>query len=405
MELKAADKAKGRPAPRSRMRLVETPYCSLLQGPMPDGCRGCVKGEKLVLFVTGLCPATCFFCPLSEEKKMKDVIWANEQQLEGDEAQQIRMLIQEAKENKATGAGVTGGDPLTRLDRTCAYIRALKSEFGRKFHIHLYTPLILVNETTMKALYDAGLDEIRFHPSLTNDRFWERMKLGRRYGWKVGIEIPVLPDRVAESKRLIEYAGRNKLIDFLNLNELEISERTIETFEERGYRIVRSDSYAIKGSKEAARELLAEARKHNIPSHFCTVHLKDRIQMGNRIIRRAENVAQGFDIVDDEGLLTRGAIYLNYSPKFSYGKKLKSLAADEKEKEILLLQDIFHWLQAQGMPKDAGLIDARRLRIVMSAEALSEIAAALKNEFPKATCAVITEYPTSDAFIVEMDEL
>jgi pyruvate formate-lyase activating enzyme-like uncharacterized protein len=388
----------------SGLKIVETPYCSLLQGNLPQGCKGCVKGEKLVLFVTGICPASCFFCPLSPEKKMKDTIWANEQELTGDKESQIGQLIAEARANKATGAGVTGGDPLARLDRTCEFMKALKKEFG-KFHIHLYTPLILVNDTTMKKLHDAGLDEIRFHPSLSSEKFWGRMLIAKKYDWDIGVEIPVLPDKVKEIKKLIDYITEKNIARFLNLNELEISELTIETFEKRGYEIIGKHSYAIKGSREAAIELMRYAAKKGLRAHFCTTTLKDRVQMGNRIIRRAENVAQSFDIVDDEGILTRGAVYLEYPPSFGYKKRLASLLKEERETEERDLVQVYRWLKEQGMPDDAGAIDAHRLRVVLGAQALKEIREKLKKKFPKATCALIKEWPTSDAFIVEMERI
>lgn len=387
------------------LKILQTPYYSLCQGNLADGCVSCVKGEKLVLFVTGVCPASCFFCPLSPEKKMKDVACANERELSGTIEEQVAQMIEEAKASGATGAGVTGGDPLARLDRTCTFIKALKKEFGKKFHIHLYTPLILVNETTMRRLYEAGLDEIRFHPSLQSEKFWPRMKLALHYPWKIGMEIPVLPDKVAQTKRLIDYTAKERIISFLNLNELEISELTIELFQIKGYEIVRRDSYAIKGSREAARKLMLYAQQYKLPAHFCTTKLKDRVQMGNRVIRRAENERQPFDMVDKEGLLTRGAVYLRYPPKFSYKKTLKNLTSEERTAEELQLRHVLKWLREQGMPVDAGLVDLHRLRVVLGAEALSGIARSLKKRFPRATCAIITEWPTSDAFIVEMETL
>ena len=66
----------------------------------------CVKGEKLVLFVTGLCPRQCYFCPISDKKYKKDVIYADEWPVTN-----IHQIIEEAKLIDAKGAGFTGGDP------------------------------------------------------------------------------------------------------------------------------------------------------------------------------------------------------------------------------------------------------------------------------------------------------
>jgi uncharacterized protein len=382
------------------LHILPTAYHSLSQGSLPEGCLGCVRGEKLVLFITGICPAQCFFCPLSEQKKNHDVIFANEQEVT---EQDIACVIAEAKAHGATGAGITGGDPLTRLFRTCTYIKALKEEFGKEFHIHLYTPLILVNETTLARLYEAGLDEIRFHPFLDEEKFWDRLKLARKYNWSIGIEIPIFPDKISETKRLVDYA--HEYIDFINLNELEISERSLEEFEKRGYHILEKSSYAITGSKQAAREIMRYAQRYHLPVHFCTSKLKDRIQMGNRIIRRAQTTAQPFDSVDEEGLLTRGAIYCSYKPDYNYGNVLKLLSPDERKLEMDRLQIIYGWLKQQGMPEDGGRIDDERLRIILNQEALRSMTTTIKKKFPGIIAAIVKEYPTSDAFLVELEEL
>src|SRR5438128_1551117 len=88
----------------------------------------------MVLFVTGLCSFHCFYCPVSDEKMYKDVVFADEKRVTRDED-----VLEEAHAIQATGAGITGGDPLDAVERTCHYIRLLKHEFGRRFHTHLYT--------------------------------------------------------------------------------------------------------------------------------------------------------------------------------------------------------------------------------------------------------------------------
>src|SRR5438128_8605069 len=110
----------------------------------------------MVLFVTGLCSFHCFYCPVSDEKMYKDVVFADEKRVTRDED-----VLEEAHAIQATGAGITGGDPLDAVERTCHYIRLLKHEFGPGFHTHLYT--MSTDADKIRSLADAGLDEIRFH--------------------------------------------------------------------------------------------------------------------------------------------------------------------------------------------------------------------------------------------------
>ncbi|WNY22849.1 hypothetical protein MmiHf6_01340 [Methanimicrococcus hongohii] len=133
---------------------------------LPDGCLCCRKGAKMVLFVTGICRKTCFFCPLSVERKNKDVIFANERAVYSDSD-----VLEEARSMNAEGTGITGGEPLLELERVIHYIHLLKNEFGKNHHIHLYTSTA-PSENDLKELADAGLDEIRFHPPI---EIWKKM--------------------------------------------------------------------------------------------------------------------------------------------------------------------------------------------------------------------------------------
>jgi pyruvate formate-lyase activating enzyme-like uncharacterized protein len=252
--------------------VIATPYKSFRKGPLPRGCRLCVQGKKLVLFVTGRCSRGCFYCPISEQKKGKDVVFANEWP-----TRKIKEIIEEGRLCGAQGAGFTGGDPLVVMSRTIRYIRALKKEFGEGFHIHLYTPLSLATESKLKSLYNAGLDEIRFHPDLFSRKLWERIKLAGDFEWDVGIEIPVIPGQKKETKALITYSI--PYISFINLNELEYSDTSAQDLGKRKLRTKDEMSYGIKGSEEMALSLLEwiERKKYPLKVHYCTAGLKDGV--------------------------------------------------------------------------------------------------------------------------------
>src|SRR5205807_270626 len=66
---------------RRRVRLQERPFGGFARGGLPVGCRQCTDGAKMVLFVTGICSFHCFYCPVSDEKMYKDVVFADENRL------------------------------------------------------------------------------------------------------------------------------------------------------------------------------------------------------------------------------------------------------------------------------------------------------------------------------------
>ena len=198
-----------------------------------------------MLFVTGLCPRRCFYCPVSEHKFGTDDVYADEWKLSKDPAQADQELLEECRLIEAKGAGITGGDPLATLAKTTHYIQLLKKQFGKSFHIHLYTSLNLLTQKTLEQLHDAGLDEIRFHPDLQDSKFWERLILTKQFCGDVGIEIPAIPGLEKETQALLDYLGVNcPHIRFINFNELEFSDTEAKhyTLGEKGYWILTRSS-------------------------------------------------------------------------------------------------------------------------------------------------------------------
>ncbi|EHP84058.1 radical SAM protein [Methanotorris formicicus] len=275
---------------------------------LPKGCQYCIRGEKLVLFITGLCNQNCYYCPLSEKRKGKDVIYANERQITS-----IEEVIEEAYLCSSKGVGITGGNPLLRIDRTCEYLKALKDEFGEKFHAHLYTTPDLIDKEKLEKLQDAGLDEIRLHPTKifnegANTEYYklllDKLKLCMEYIEDVGVEIPSIPNMEKEILNLA-YKLDEIGVKFLNINELEFSETTYDTLIAKGFEVKDDISSAIKGSEETAL-YVSENFKGNMIINYCPSSLKDNIQLRNRLINRAKNVAKDYEVITDEGLLLRG---------------------------------------------------------------------------------------------------
>ncbi len=275
-------------------------------GRLPRGCVLCEQGAKLVLLVTGKCGRRCCYCPLSSEKRGKDVFFANERRVTTYEE-----VVDEARLIDALGTGVTGGDPLMELGRTVESIKALKAEFGQEHHVHLYTST--TDRSKLRAAARAGLDEIRFHPPLsmwkkldTSD-FARAVELSKSLGMKVGLELPVLPSRRTDLEGAIRFADAHDL-NFVNLNELEFSETNWRTLRRLGYDVKKEDdvSSGVQGSEFLALALLK--MDVSVPLHYCSSSFKDGIQLRRRITRRAKNVMRPHEVLTDDGTLLKGVI-------------------------------------------------------------------------------------------------
>lgn len=350
---------------------MKTKYYSYKNGELAKGCKLCVTGHKTVLFVTGLCARGCFYCPISDKKKYRDVVYANEWPIKN-----TKDIIREAELTEAQGAGFTGGDPLVKLERTVSYIKLLKKRFGRKFHIHLYTSLDLVNENTLKKLHKAGLDEIRLHPNLYSKKLWNRIFLAKKFRWDVGIEIPAIPGAEKQTKQLIDFVKGK--VDFLNINELEYSDSTSNQLSKLGFVCKDLSSYGIRGSEELAKKLLRYCKGKIRNVHYCTAKLKDKVQLTNRIKLRAKNVKKPYDTVTSDGMLCRGIIYT---------KNFK---------------EVVRFLQSHSVDKSLFEWDGKKKRVLVA----SWVLLILKDDVKKRwKAALVEEYPTYDQLEVLAEEL
>lgn len=383
------------------MKPQKTPYYSYKIGNLARGCELCVKGEKSVLFCTGLCTMRCFYCPISDQKKNKDAVYINEVPNADYTA-----VIEEIELCSSKGVGITGGDPLVKLDRTIELIRLLKKRFGKKFHIHLYTPLALVDSKKLGELYSAGLDEIRFHPDLNKRQEWAILELAKRFKWKMGVEIPAIPGKKQETIVLINYLDSIK-IDFLNINELEISDTNAQKLLEQGFKPKNSTSYGVKGSEELALDLLKYILQNKIKLnvHYCTTTLKDRVQLANRIKNRAKNAKEKFDVLTKDGMLIRGAVYLGeIYPTFSYKARINGLTGTEKNNILKKLNIIKNKIKKEfKLKNDEIKTDERNLRIILNKNLVNKVKDKFDKHFKNLKFAVIEEYPTYDSLIVEAE--
>ncbi|MDP7002987.1 MAG: radical SAM protein [Candidatus Thalassarchaeaceae archaeon] len=319
--------------------MIELPQIPNLAEP-PDladteGCIQCQMGSKLVLFITGSCHWRCDYCPLSESRRDIDWMYANERRCDSFED-----VIDEARTMRATGAGITGGDPLMARERTLEGISRLKEEFGTDFHLHMYTSIAFRPEWAIE-FADAGLDEIRFHLlDLDASKYQNVIAACSEAGMLTGVEVPCEPDKGPELLELLETLREFK-ISFLNLNELEITVGNHDNMELRGFNLSTEITAGAAGSAELAvlmRERVTAAElgvpdptdggqrePYGFHLKFCTAVFKDAGQLRRRFLRRGEAVIAPHEVLTEDGTLMFGAIEASEESKEDWMRELVSV--------------------------------------------------------------------------------
>jgi pyruvate formate-lyase activating enzyme-like uncharacterized protein len=223
-----------------------------------------------------------------------------------------------------------------------------------------------------KELCDAGLDEIRFHPPMSQ---WETMdfrvisQIISETSLDVGIEVPAIPGNESILEKLVVSAS-DAGVDFININEFEFSESNWNMMEDMSYRVKDDLSSAVAGSETMTAELMRKYPK--CPIHFCSSAFKDGVQLRRRLIRRANVIAGKHDIITDDGTIIKGIVY-----------------ADDLNKAAALLLKL-------KVPRDLMLIDEERKRIEVASWKLRKISKKLPYK-----SYIVEEYPTFDRMEVE----
>jgi pyruvate formate-lyase activating enzyme-like uncharacterized protein len=272
---------------------------NIVFGEFARGCRQCQLGIKSVLFITGICPLNCFYCPVSRDRFGKDVMFINDRQI----SKFPDDIIDELDRAGSNGLAITGGDPIMVVDRVVELVRLLKDTYGRGFHIHMYTHVLNINEDAIKKLAGSGIDEVRIHainPAQLSGKLG-LLKMLKDADIELGLEVPALPRFENDIVKVAELLINNGLISFVNLNELDVSPANINNLISMGYKPGPDGS--VIGSIDAGIKIATEIRRRWpwISVNVCTSRYKDLAQIGARLFRINMRVSGGDEVVLDDG--------------------------------------------------------------------------------------------------------
>jgi pyruvate formate-lyase activating enzyme-like uncharacterized protein len=177
-------------------------------------------------------------------------------------------------QQKPTGIAYVYLEPFMEIEK---YYPVIKKFRDAQVHQHLYTNGTLATEETLKALGEAGLDEIRFNlgASHCSDNVIENIRIAKQYIRLVGIESPMTPElfkAVSKKKDAILKTG----LDFINCAELHLNANNIGNYYGENMYISRHGYISPIWSRELTLRLMKIADEENwgLVVHDCSNRTK-----------------------------------------------------------------------------------------------------------------------------------
>ncbi len=195
----------------------------------PKGCKSCLMGSGLsAIRRTNKCNITCKFCynygELDQIAPVGEGLW----EIGGTKFYERDIPLLLDIQPKPTGISYVYLEPFMEIEKYYGIISIFHSA---GIHQHLYTNGLLATEETLKALGDAGLDEIRFNlgASACNDQVIQNIAIAKKYIPQVGIETPMTRsffDGFMKKKDAILATD----LDFINCAELHLNPNNLGNY-------------------------------------------------------------------------------------------------------------------------------------------------------------------------------
>ncbi len=257
---------------------------------LSPGCRLCAAGQWSCLFINGMCNANCFYCPSPQDDEGLP-------QSNGLDFETPAAYVAYLKNFGFRGVSLSGGEPLMSFERSLAYLRAVKQEFGNKIHVWMYTNGSLATLEKLKILRDAGLDEIRYDIGATNYHM-KYLKLAIGVIPVVTVEIPAVPGEYERLKTMVaELADMG--VNYLNLHQMRMTKHNMPGFVERGLLISHGKRATVPESEITALKVMLHVKQCGIdlPVNYCSYAYKDRYQHATARYRHAKYIKEDYEDV------------------------------------------------------------------------------------------------------------
>jgi len=241
----------------------------------PQGCRSCLSGTGLsAIRKTNTCNLECKFCYNYGDFENIHPIGEGLWDIGGTKFYEKDIDLLLSIHDKPTGISYVYLEPFMEIEKYYPIIKKFKKA---QIHQHLYTNGTLATEETLKALGEAGLDEIRFNLGASNcaDKVIENIGLAKKYIKKVGIETPMTPEFFETFFKKRDAIFKTQ-VDFINCAELHLNENNINNYYGENMYICRQGYISPTWSRELTLKFMkiADDEQWDLVVHDCSNHTK-----------------------------------------------------------------------------------------------------------------------------------
>jgi pyruvate formate-lyase activating enzyme-like uncharacterized protein len=235
------------------------------------GCRSCLLGTGLgAIRKTNKCNIECKFCynygQLENIPPVGEGMW----EIGGTKFYEKDIDLLLSIHQKPTGVAYVYLEPFMEIEK---YYSVIKKFRAAGIYQHLYTNGTLATEETLKALGEAGLDEIRFNLGAVNcaDKVIENIRIAKKYIKNVGVETPMTPEFFEGFFKKKQAILETKL-DFINCAELHLNENNIDNYYGENMYIARHGYISPIWSRELTLKFMKIADDENwdLAVHDCS---------------------------------------------------------------------------------------------------------------------------------------
>ena len=239
------------------------------------GCRSCLTGTGLsAIRKTNKCNLECPFCYNYGELDCIPPIGEGLWEIGGTKFREEDVELLLSIQQRPTGISYVYLEPFMEIEKYYGIIRRFHKA---GIHQHMYTNGTLCTEENLRALGEAGLDELRFNlgASDCDDDVIASIGVAKKYIPTVGIETPMTPslfEQFMAKKDAILATG----VDFMNCAELHLNGNNIGNYWGENFYMTRLGYLSPIWSRNLTLEFMKMAVEEKWPLtiHDCSNHTK-----------------------------------------------------------------------------------------------------------------------------------